>query len=282
MPTSLFSKVAQGTAVSASATVAAFFVWAKHCKFVDFDPATDPVFQSPFFKKYNPDSNPTTHDLCVRKIPIFKLKPELVEDAEKGGTKLVEAFCAGVWGGFGTECFLLLILLILFLIYFVISCSARDLPFVPFTFTRPRTSTKGTHNYSGYTPQRLYLQNKYRNNTTTAHQLWTKPSLLNSDYSPGTQITDHFEVLAKSPTSIVIRCGDSPLKSEVRPSDGLFEIGAKVNPDKGYAEFRLKSVFYQGLGKVEGNKQPMDGFMWWAHKQYTKLWMESAMRNVKR
>lgn len=85
---------------------------------------------------------------------------------------------------------------------------------------------------------------------------------------------------ANKPLQIIVRCGDSPLKTEVRPSDGLFEMEAQVFPDKGFAEFRLKSVFYQGLGKAEG--LPMEGFMWWAHKQYTKLWMESAVRNVLR
>lgn len=102
-PTSLTSKVLQGATVSATATIAAFFVWSKHCTFVDFSPATDPVFQSAFFKKYNPSMNPTTHDLCVRRIPLFKLRTDLVEDASNGGTKMVEAFCAGVWGGFGTS-----------------------------------------------------------------------------------------------------------------------------------------------------------------------------------
>jgi hypothetical protein len=138
--------------------------------------------------------------------------------------------------------------------------------------------------YAGYTPQRLYLSTKYRNTTTTAHQLWTQPQLLTSTYEPGTEITDHFEVLSKTRVgrlqSILVRCGDSPLKRDVRPSDGLFEIAAEVHVDKGYAEFRLKSIFYQGLGKAE--KKPIDGFGEWLHRQYTKLWMESAVRNVKR
>lgn len=98
---SLTSKLLQATAVTTSATIATFFVWTKHCHFTDLSPATDPIFQSAFYKKYNPSANPTTHDLCIRKIPIFKLKPELLEDAEHGGTKMVEAFCAGVWGSFG-------------------------------------------------------------------------------------------------------------------------------------------------------------------------------------
>ena len=41
-------------------------------------------------------------------------------------------------------------------------------------------------------------------------------------------ITDHFEVLEKTPERILIRCGDSPLNSGVRDSDGLFEIGVKI------------------------------------------------------
>jgi len=140
------------------------------------------------------------------------------------------------------------------------------------------------HRYAGYTPQRLYLSTKYRNTTTTAHQLWTPTQLITSTYEPGTQITDHFEVLSKTRVgrlqSILVRCGDSPLKRDVRPSDGLFEIAAEVNIDKGYAEFRLKSIFYQGLGKAE--KEPIGGFGEWLHRQYTKLWMESAVRNVRR
>ena len=103
MPSRL-SKFLQGTAVASLTTVGAFFVWTKHCKFEDLDPFTDPTFRSTFYKKFNAESNPTTHDVCVRRIPTFKLRKDLTEDAANGGTKLVEALCAGVWGGFG-KCF---------------------------------------------------------------------------------------------------------------------------------------------------------------------------------
>jgi hypothetical protein len=102
MPT-LASKLLQATAVTTSASVAAFFVWTKHCHLSDLGggSATDPIFESGFYKAYNPRANPTAHDLCTRKISLFQLKPELVEDAQRSGTKMVEAFCAGIWGGFG-------------------------------------------------------------------------------------------------------------------------------------------------------------------------------------
>lgn len=137
---------------------------------------------------------------------------------------------------------------------------------------------------AGYTIQRLYLQRKYRNDTTTAHQLWTPEELKTSTYDKGTEITDHFVVLDKTPTSILIRCGDSPLHNPNtnRPSDGLFEISATTDFDQGFAEFRLKSIFYQGEGEVEDKtKRPMSGTMLYLHQLYTKLWLESAISHVK-
>ena len=101
MPTSRLSKLLQGAGVALFASATTFYVWTKHCHFVPLSPSGDPIFRSAFYGKHNPASNPTTHDVCVRKLPLFKLRPELVEDAQKGGTKLVEGFCAGVWGGFG-------------------------------------------------------------------------------------------------------------------------------------------------------------------------------------
>jgi hypothetical protein len=131
---------------------------------------------------------------------------------------------------------------------------------------------------AGYAYQRRYLEKKYRNSTTTAHQLWSTPELLSSSYDVGTQITDHFEVVSKTPSSIIVRCGDSPLKTGVRDSDGLFEMGVKINREEGVAEFRLKSVFYKGLGTATA--PPMPSHVEFAHRLYTKLWMESAVRNV--
>jgi hypothetical protein len=131
---------------------------------------------------------------------------------------------------------------------------------------------------SGYAYQRRYLEKKYKNTTTTAHQLWSPEQLKTSTYDVGTQITDHFEVVSKTPEAIVVRCGDSPLKRDVRDSDGLFEMGVVVKRDEGVAEFRLKSVFYKGLGKADG--KPMPEHIEFLHRLYTKLWMETAVRNV--
>jgi len=89
-------------------------------------------------------------------------------------------------------------------------------------------------------------------------------------------------VLSKTPEAIIVRCGDSPMKTDVRPGDGLFEMGAAVKREEGVVEFSLKSVFYQGLGKSETGKGPMPVHVEWLHRQYTKLWMETAVRNCMR
>ncbi|KAJ5991585.1 hypothetical protein N7499_004001 [Penicillium canescens] len=217
----LFSRLLKVSAAGTVASVGVFWGATRNDVFEPMD-TSDPIFQSAFFKKFNPNRNPTLHDVCVRRIPLDKIKPELLEN--KG--KLVEAFCAGVWGGMG------------------------------------------------YIPQRAYLDQKYRGPETADH-LWKRSDLLSSNYEVGTLITDHFEVVEKTEDRITVRCGASPRIRDVRPSDGLFEIGAVVKQEQGVAEFSLKSCFYQGLGKAEA--APMDDKVAWAHRQYTKLLLETAV-----
>jgi hypothetical protein len=146
----------------------------------------------------------------------------------------------------------------------------------------------------------------------TADHLWDKEELKASTYEVGTKITDHFEVVAKNPTSIIVRCGDSPRNQDVRGSDGLFEMQAEIKKDEGVAEFGLKSVFYvsgststwlvtaslskhaddmltwtqNGLAQPDKEGKPpappMDAWIQWLHQQYTKVLMETAVSNCTR
>lgn len=92
-------------------------------------------------------------------------------------------------------------------------------------------------------------------------------------------VTDHFEVVSKTPESIIVRCGDTPRNQGVRDSDGLFEMSAVVKRDQGVVEFGVKSVFYQGLG-VAPNK-PMPEHIEFAHRVYAKLLLDSAIAYVR-
>jgi hypothetical protein len=92
----LISRFLKVSAAGTVASVGVFFGATRNDVFEPMD-STDPIFSSPFFNKYNPNRNPTLHDKCVRRIPLEKIRPSLLEN--KG--KLVEAFCAGVWSGMG-------------------------------------------------------------------------------------------------------------------------------------------------------------------------------------
>ncbi|APA13924.1 hypothetical protein SS1G_11291 [Sclerotinia sclerotiorum 1980 UF-70] len=210
--------------LGAAGATSGWAFWTRNSKFIPMSPS-DPIFSSLAYIRQNPNRNPAMQDLCQRKVTLSKIKPHLLE---KEG-KLVEAFCAGVWGGLG------------------------------------------------YAPQRSVLSKKYQNETTTAHQLWNRSDLQNSTYEVGTQITDHFEVVSKTPTSITVRCGDSPMVTGVRDSDGLFEMKASIDKNEGVAVFELKSVFFKGTGKY--TEKPMPEHIEFAHRLYTKLWMETAVGN---
>ncbi|EME88020.1 uncharacterized protein MYCFIDRAFT_127278 [Pseudocercospora fijiensis CIRAD86] len=137
----------------------------------------------------------------------------------------------------------------------------------------------------GYAYQRRFLEKKYRADPITSDHLWDTKDLKSSTYEVGTKITDHFEVISKTPSSIIVRCGDSPRLQDVRASDGLFEMTAEVKKDEGVAEFGLKSIFYNGLAQPDQESKvpqqgPMSPWIQWLHQQYDKVLMETAISNV--
>lgn len=95
------SILVQGTILTTLTSAAAFTVWTKHSQFEPIDASTDTIVNSSLYKKYNPNQNPSVKDVCVRRIALIKIDPDLVKDAHDGGSKLVDRFTQGVWGGFG-------------------------------------------------------------------------------------------------------------------------------------------------------------------------------------
>ncbi|KAL1996143.1 hypothetical protein VTN49DRAFT_466 [Thermomyces lanuginosus] len=215
------------SAYGGTAVVGSFFIWTRNCK-IDPLPPSDYLWNCPAHRAQNPNGNATVNDILVRKVPLTQIHPRLLE--KKG--KLIEAFCAGVWGGIG------------------------------FAF------------------QRAYLARKYQG-PQTAHQLWSTDELRRSTYEVGTEMTDHFKVVEKTDDRIIVRCGDSPLKTGLRESDGLFEMSVAVKKEEGVAEFYLKSLFFNGLSGSKEEKC-MPYWIEWLHQQYAKLLMESAIQNVLR
>ncbi|KAF7562855.1 hypothetical protein G7046_g1288 [Stylonectria norvegica] len=186
-------------------------------------PANDPVWASKTYARHNPNGNPVTQDVCIKRIPLNKIRPDLLK---KDGALATE-FCRGVWSSWG------------------------------FAF------------------QRRYLERKWRG-PETANQLWTTKELSESTYEEGTKITDHFEIVEKTPNVITVRCGDSPRNRGLRDSDGLFFISVNVDEARGEVELGLKSCFFHSKGSTPGTAGPMPGWMEELHQWYSRIWMESG------
>lgn len=132
---------------------------------------------------------------------------------------------------------------------------------------------------TGYRPQRRVLAQKYQ--AVTPNHLWTPNQLSTSNYEPGTRVTDHFEVVEKTPNSVTMRCGDSPERNPgPRESDGIFVIYAEVDRSRDEVELGLKSCFYNSEAKQDGILGPMPKYMELIHQFYARMWMVSASRWV--
>lgn len=108
------------------------------------------------------------------------------------------------------------------------------------------------------------------------------PQLEQSTYEVGTQITDHFEVVDKTPTQITVRCGDTPRNQAPRDSDGLFIISATIDRDRQEAVLALKSCFFVSARRIEGIQGPMPYWMEVLHTWYSRLWLETGSWRVMR
>ncbi|KAL2813557.1 hypothetical protein BJX63DRAFT_215853 [Aspergillus granulosus] len=73
-----------------------FFYLTRDVQFVPLA-ATDRIFRSKCLAEYNPNGNPTIHDLHIKRVPLERINPELLEDRKK----LLERYCGGVWAGIG-------------------------------------------------------------------------------------------------------------------------------------------------------------------------------------
>jgi hypothetical protein len=77
-----------------------YTLWTRKSKVYGL-PRDDYLYGTSLFARFNPYDNPTTSDVCIRKVPLDQIRPELLE---KDGA-LVQAFCSGVWSGWGKHSF---------------------------------------------------------------------------------------------------------------------------------------------------------------------------------
>ncbi|KAF1941673.1 hypothetical protein EJ02DRAFT_434581 [Clathrospora elynae] len=127
--------------------------------------------------------------------------------------------------------------------------------------------------------QRRILERMFRALPGREKHLWDVKQFEKSDYEVGTGIVDHFEVVEHTDDKIVVRCGDSPLITDHRPNDGLFSMEVSKDDEAQMATFHLKSIFVNTTPEGK-DSEPQPWILQFAHRWYTKLWMESATRKL--
>ncbi|KAF5019321.1 hypothetical protein F66182_8678 [Fusarium sp. NRRL 66182] len=60
-------------------------------------PSNDPIWSTRLFRRGNPNGNPSTQDVCIKRVPFSKIRPELLSKE----SDLTLEFCRGLWSGWG-------------------------------------------------------------------------------------------------------------------------------------------------------------------------------------
>lgn len=104
-----------------------------------------------------------------------------------------------------------------------------------------------------------------------------KRDILRSKFDEGTMVSGKFEVVSKSPSSILFRGNRKPAdpSQELRDFDGLTEAIVKLDLDDGIAEFRLKCIFFKGTG--QGSPPPLPELLEPFHFQYVRMLTQSGV-----
>lgn len=97
-----FAFIASAGAITGSIGIFTYGFATREQKFHELNSVSDPLARSSFVRDFNPYSNETLSDIYEARIPLAKIRPDLVLDFKRGGTKLIEQYCSGALGGWGT------------------------------------------------------------------------------------------------------------------------------------------------------------------------------------
>ncbi|KNG90618.1 hypothetical protein ANOM_001320 [Aspergillus nomiae NRRL 13137] len=245
-------RLVAGTAITGGSSIALLASYiTSDIEFVPLS-ATDPIFQSKHLQEYNPNSNPTIHDLHIARVPLTQIHPRLLDDPNK----LLERYCGGIWAGAGKP-------------HSIIENFSPQQMYL----------TLGSFHDPGFAPQRI-MHTWFDRGESSSPQLWSTSELLQSDYKVGTDIAGNFEVVNRSNESILIRAGDKTSNKGLRPLDALIEVGSHIDRENNVAVFEFKSLFFQGIGTT--SNPPMPGPIVWLHELYAKILLKSGVQHVLR
>lgn len=145
-----------GAASASTLGAAVYWLATRKQKFHELNDPNDGLLRSQFYARYNPHGNEDLSDIYEARIPVSEIRPDLISDFRRGGSKLVERYCSGLLGGWGT-----LTLGDLLVVYMLILC-------VGFAVQR-----------------RLSIRRARQAETASPDELYTKAQIMDSTFEEG-------------------------------------------------------------------------------------------------
>lgn len=90
-----------GSACVTTAGAASYWFATRRQKFYELNDPNDGLLNSKFYKAFNPHDNENLSDIYEARVPLSEVRPDLVSDFKRGGSKLAERYCSGLLGGWG-------------------------------------------------------------------------------------------------------------------------------------------------------------------------------------
>ncbi|KAK8008382.1 hypothetical protein PG991_010933 [Apiospora marii] len=211
-------------------------------------PRDDALWQSKTLKKLNHLENPVLADICIKRIPLSKIRPELAADE----AALTAEFARGVWSGWGeysTKC-------------------------LPTAGEREPQVSKLTY-LPAFEPQRWLFTKIYRT-PENSHLRFSRREIAGCTFELGTEFIDQFEVVERSRHAITVREGGSPRDLGPREVDGLITTTAKIDREAGEVELTLSTRFFKGGEKVTDGSMPVPYLVERLHYIYARALVQSG------
>ncbi|KXJ85423.1 hypothetical protein Micbo1qcDRAFT_141570 [Microdochium bolleyi] len=191
-------------------------------------PPDDPLRKSAYLQKINTLGNPVIADICIKRLPLASIRPELQHDQ----ALLVTEFARGVWAGWA------------------------------------------------FAPQRWLFTRIFRS-PENSHLKFSQQEIRGSTFEVGTEFIDQFEVVERTPTSVVVREGGSPRQLTPREVDGLITTSVRIDREAGEVELALSTILFKGRERVLDGSMPVPYPIELLHYMYARALVQSGSQALR-
>ncbi|KAJ1323313.1 hypothetical protein MN608_11462 [Microdochium nivale] len=131
-----------------------------------------------------------------------------------------------------------------------------------------------------FAPQRWLLTQIFRT-PQNRHLKFSQHEIRESTFDVGTEFIDQFEVVERTPTSVIVREGGSPRQSAPRELDGLITTSARIDHEAGEVELTLSTTLFNGRERILDGSMPVPYLIELLHYLYARALVQSGSQALR-